>query len=1065
MPDNEAKIRVVADATAVKPGVDKAKGEMSELVPLLQQLNERFDVLAGEMRNAFTAGTNAARAMEAQISEVSSEVRRNGEAMRGTFDTVTGAIKGMLVYLSGREAIDFSQRMGDAAEKTQLLSQRLGIATADVQRLGAIADVTQSNVDTMAGAMAKLDKSFAAAKGGGKEAAAAFSQIGVDLNGSYTQMELFQTAMAKFAEMADGPSKVALAMQLFGRTGAELIPILSLSQDQLSELNGKLATYGVVSDQAVAAGNDLADAWDDNTLAMRGLENALTEALAPLLTQAVEGFNGLVKAMVDSYHAGGTVKQVFDMLVASGQVAMAVVTALSPIVVALAENIQTLMAIASLLATLMAVDFVRGMVAAAASTALAETAIFAMQARAIGAATTMEALGLIAATTGRTLLAALGGPVGIALAVLTVGMIALVAATGDAAHASEEFARAEAGAQDEYKKSADLADRLATSHGKVREALLAEAQARLVNLRTMAAEAQGKYREALGNYQTASDDYDRAKAQPGLGGSYGAQATYPAKARAEANLNSANATALSFQQQIAVMETAIKAPEIASGFGTTSGISSGGGTNTPAKSRFGDWEKDLEELKLAWAQAQDAQGSAIEYSAKAEADYWQKILDGEKMSKEERLSVLKAYLAAHSELTKQSIDEQIAKYQTELDEAKGNTEERKRIATEEAEFVLRKYGAQSTQYQAAQRQLTQILREGAEERRRIEEENARRVEEIRLRQLDAEEDVARLRTDLGLRTEAQLLAILRDGENKRYAATMARLDTSRSNVRPGDLAAAAALDKQVEQLRSQHQTRLTQIDRQATLARTQIQRQAIASVSQLWGQQIGRLLTLQQGFVATIRGLYTGMASIVGNVLASIIEKWLTTKLTAVILGGAMDKAAKAAEITSAAAVAGANAFASTAAIPVVGPALAPAAAAGAVASTMSFMGMLAVAPYAQGAQNLSEDQLAFVHKGETIIPAAEAGGWRNIMALFASIPSLGLPDNLSGSLASALPAANTNAPEAANDTPSGMTLNYHDHTARGMTHEQIMSNRSSIAKALIKAHREGAFVGTGITL
>ena len=91
------------------------------------------------------------------------------------------------------------------------------------------------------------------------------------------------------------------------------------------------------------------------------------------------------------------------------------------------------------------------------------------------------------------------------------------------------------------------------------------------------------------------------------------------------------------------------------------------------------------------------------------------------------------------------------------------------------------------------------------------------------------------------------------------------------------------------------------------------------------------------------------------------------------------------------------------------------------------------------------------LHKGQTVIPADQAGGWRNVMGLFASMPSLGVP-----SPGFAL-AANSNMPAAANDSRSvGGGYHYHDHSARGLTEGQIIANRNAFAKAMKMAHREG---------
>jgi hypothetical protein len=114
-----------------------------------------------------------------------------------------------------------------------------------------------------------------------------------------------------FKNMDDGPKKVALAMQLFGKSGRELIPILNLGSDGIEQLNQKMEEYGVVNDGAVAKGVALAESVNETKLGFMGIGNVLTDALAPALQELVDGLNDLIKAFIESYKEGGIVAVIF----------------------------------------------------------------------------------------------------------------------------------------------------------------------------------------------------------------------------------------------------------------------------------------------------------------------------------------------------------------------------------------------------------------------------------------------------------------------------------------------------------------------------------------------------------------------------------------------------------------------------------------------------------------------------------------------------------------------------------------------------------------------------------
>lgn len=108
----------------------------------------------------------------------------------------------------------------------------------------------------------------------------------------------------------------------------------------------------------------------------------------------------------------------------------------------LAENLDTVVEAITVLSTIMLGRFVAGMAGGAAATGVASAAIFALQARAAGAATTMEALSFAGAAAGRSLLAAFGGPVGLAVTALTLGIGYLANSSADAEAASAKLASA-----------------------------------------------------------------------------------------------------------------------------------------------------------------------------------------------------------------------------------------------------------------------------------------------------------------------------------------------------------------------------------------------------------------------------------------------------------------------------------------------------------------------------------------------------------------------------------------------------------------------------------------------
>ena len=156
-----------------------------------------------------------------------------------------------------------------------------------------------------------------------------------------------------------------------------------------------------------------------------------------------------------------------------------------------------------------------------------------------------------------------------------------------------------------------------------------------------------------------------------------------------------------------------------------------------------------------------------------------------------------------------------------------------------------------------------------------------------------------------------------------------------------------------------------------------------------------------------------------------MIEQYLTQWLTSLLLGKAAQSATGASEIGANAAIAGSAAYASTAAIPIVGPELAPAVAWTAYGGAMSFAGLTGLAT---GAWDLPGDMVAQLHKGEMVVPRTFAEDFR---------------------------ANGANASGGGGGGSVGDTYHIHATDAQSFV-KMLHSNRGAVAKAVKGAVRDG---------
>ncbi|SDD58823.1 hypothetical protein SAMN05444678_11694 [Sphingomonas sp. YR710] len=419
-------------------------------------------------------------------------------------------------------------------------------------------------------------------------------------------------------------------------------------------------------------------------------------------------------------------------------------------------------------------------------------------------------------------------------------------------------------------------------------------------------------------------------------------------------------------------------------------------------------------------------------------------------------SETRAENAAAAKAEREAYRQALEDEKTKLDLAKGDDEKRVALAIAFADEMKRIHGKESDEYKRAYDEQVRITQEAAQHKAQIEIDLAETIRKLRDIDLSEEQHDAEFRRQMGAETARQLIEDEKRIAKAKYDAARVAIVSEIAATPESERVKRAALYNQLRVLDRQYQADRTALEQRAALQRTQIERTAIGSVASSWGQNIGKMLTLQQGFGASIKGMWQGLQQAIGNALATIMENWLVTHITTLLMGGAASKAAGAAEIATQAAIAGAGGVASMAAAPFPLDLGAPEFGAAMAAAAGSFGTMLTVPAFDVGALNISKDQLATVHSGEMIIPANEAGGWR---AVLAAVPKFSLPASASPSYG--MP-ANNNGAAGANGAGSGsggdthLHLTFNGPTDKASIAKWLLDNKHGVAAAGMAAHRGG---------
>lgn len=191
----------------------------------------------------------------------------------------------------------------DLADGLNKLSQKSGVAVEALSALRYASQLADVGSETLATGLKKLNVNISAAAAGSKQQVAVFEGLGVSIkdaagNALSADKVLSQIA-TRFSEAADGADKTAVAVALFGKAGAELIPLLNLGAAGLKAQADEATKLGLVLSGDFAK---KAEEFNDNLrrISLSGQKVAITFA-----GDLVEGLGETVKAMSKAAIEGG----------------------------------------------------------------------------------------------------------------------------------------------------------------------------------------------------------------------------------------------------------------------------------------------------------------------------------------------------------------------------------------------------------------------------------------------------------------------------------------------------------------------------------------------------------------------------------------------------------------------------------------------------------------------------------------------------------------------------------------------------------------------------------------
>jgi len=256
--------------------------------------------------------------MTADTSGIGRGMNRAEKLLRGiskSANSAAGSLRGLVAIQVGSAiakgltraasaALDYANAVRSSIDETAKLAQRTGIAVEALQGFQVAADL--SGVQNLESAVQRLTISLGDAAAGVKEPRQALEQLGLNFEelNALVPEEQFRAVAAAFGDVGSQAERAAIAADLFGRSGVELLPLFA---SNLAEVEDRAARLGIVlSGDQTAAIEQMNDSLSLVSKTFDGIIGQVTANLAPVVTELAEEFLSFVESFNGFGGEGGS---------------------------------------------------------------------------------------------------------------------------------------------------------------------------------------------------------------------------------------------------------------------------------------------------------------------------------------------------------------------------------------------------------------------------------------------------------------------------------------------------------------------------------------------------------------------------------------------------------------------------------------------------------------------------------------------------------------------------------------------------------------------------------------
>jgi len=200
---------------------------------------EQIPMALKKMEDLIASSLGVSQKSFHQFGEASLAAAKDLAMIGGAATAIGGAL-----FAAAEHAAHFAEEIGHVAEKSGATAEQVSTLNFAANRFGVSTDAVSTGLRFLARDLGDI------AEGGGKKAATAFHDLGINVHDAHGKVRAVSDVLPELIErlggMEAGGRRTADAIAIFGRGGAALIPMLGEFRGGFKAIEDQARSMGLV---------------------------------------------------------------------------------------------------------------------------------------------------------------------------------------------------------------------------------------------------------------------------------------------------------------------------------------------------------------------------------------------------------------------------------------------------------------------------------------------------------------------------------------------------------------------------------------------------------------------------------------------------------------------------------------------------------------------------------------------------------------------------------------------------------------------------------------------------